>query len=328
MTVNSTTKLSLLLLLSLLFTSPSLAADDDELRSLLEFKKGIKIDPTNKLTTTWINKPTSDPNDAVCSSFYGVSCEKNDENSSGLVTGIVLDRLGLVGDLRFSTLNGLKGLQNLSLAGNSLTGRLVPTLGLMTTLQHLDLSDNLFYGPVPGKLNDLWDLRYLNLSRNKFVGGFPSGIERLQQLKVLDLSRNGLWGDVRDFFSGLRNVEHVDLSSNEFFGSVLVDAGNISGWANIVEYVNLSNNKLNGGFLSGDVFVLFRKLRVLDLGDNQLTGELPSFGDLPSLRVLRLGKNQLYGSIPEELLGSSVPLEELDLSHNGFSGENAASLCI
>ncbi|WOG81798.1 hypothetical protein DCAR_0100949 [Daucus carota subsp. sativus] len=309
--------LSLLLLFSLI--SASLAVDSDELRSLLEFKKGVKTDPLSKLATWNIQNPNSDPTDAVCSSFYGVSCEYN-SNSSGLVTGIALDRLNLGGDLRFSTLNGLKGLKNLSLAGNSLTGRLVPTLGLITSLQHLDLSDNSFYGPIPGKLNDLWDLRYLNLSRNKFVGGFPSGMERLQQLKVLDLSGNGLWGDVRGLFNGFRNVEHVDLSGNEFFGSVLVDAGNISGWANIVEYVDLSSNNISGGFLSGDVVLLFRKLRVLDLGDNQLTGELPSLGDLPSLRVLRLGNNQFYGSIPEELLGSAVPVEELDLSRNGFSG--------
>ncbi|XP_074337674.1 putative inactive receptor kinase At5g10020, partial [Apium graveolens] len=316
--VNSSFPLYLLLLLFSLI-STSLSTTSSELQSLLEFKKGVKTDPLNKLSTWTTQNPNSDPNDAVCSSFYGIICESN-SNSPGSVTGIVLDRLGLDGDLRFSTLSGLKSLKNLSLAGNSLTGRLVPTLGLITSLQHLDLSGNLFYGPIPGKLNDLWDLRYLNLSRNKFVGGFPSGIERLQQLKVLDLSENGLWGDVKEFFNGLRNVEHVDLSSNEFFGSVLVDAGNISGWANIVEYLDLSSNKLSGGFLSRDVVGLFRKLRVLDLGDNQLTGELPSFGDLPNLQVLRLGNNQLYGSIPGELLGSSVPVKELDLSRNEFSG--------
>lgn len=39
---------------------------------------------------------------------------------------------------------------------------------------------------------------------------------------------------------------------------------------------------------------------------------------LINLRVLRLGSNQLYGEIPVELLGSLIPLEELDLSDNGF----------
>lgn len=301
------------LLLFLLFVSPSFS-EEDELRSLLEFKKGIRNDPLGHVQSTW--NLLSDPNATVCPSFFGVLCD----DSSGYVTAIVLDGLGLTGELKFSTLNGLKSLKNLSLSGNSLSGRLVPTLGLMTTLQHLDLSGNQFYGPIPARINDLWGLHYLNLSSNKFTSGFPNGIQNLQQLKVLDLHSNGLWGDIGDLISELRNVEHVDLSFNMFFGSIPVDVVNISGLANTVQYVNLSHNKLSGGFLSAESVVLFRNMRVLDLGDNQLTGELPSFGSLPNLRVLRLGNNQLYGLIPEELLESLIPLEELDLSGNGFSG--------
>ncbi|WOG93654.1 hypothetical protein DCAR_0312940 [Daucus carota subsp. sativus] len=307
--------LSPLITLSLLiFTSQSLAADENELRSLLEFKKGVRLDPLGKMTNSW--KSNSDPNATVCVSFFGIYCEADDNS----VTAVVLDRLGLVGELKFSTLSGLKSLRNLSLSGNSLSGRLVPALGLMTSLQHLDLSHNSFYGPIPARIHELWDLRYLNLSTNDFVGGFPSGIDKLQQLKVLDLHSNGLWGDVSVLFSEFRNVEHVDLSFNQFFGSVLVDVVNISGLANTVQYVNLSHNNLSGGFFSADAVVLFRNLRVLDLGDNQLTGQLPSFGSLPNLHVLRLGNNQLYGSIPDELLENTIPVEELDLSHNGFSG--------
>ncbi|MBA0803406.1 hypothetical protein Gohar_013616, partial [Gossypium harknessii] len=44
------------------------------------------------------------------------------------------------------------------------------------------------------------------------------------------------------------------------------------------------------------------------------------FGSLPGLRVLRLGTNQLFGPVPVELLEGSGPLEELDLSRNGFTG--------
>jgi hypothetical protein len=56
------------------------------------------------------------------------------------------------------------------------------------------------------------------------------------------------------------------------------------------------------------------------LGNNEINGELPSFGSLTNLKVLRLGNNQLYGGIPEELLNGSIPIEELDLSGNGFTG--------
>lgn len=168
-------------------------------------------------------------------------------------------------------------------------------------------------------MNDLWGLNYLNLSVNKFDGWFPSGIQNLQQLKALDLRRNQLRGDIAVMLSELRNVESVDLSYNSFYGGISMSLENISSLANTVQYLNLSHNKLNGGFFKSESIGLFRNLKVLDLGDNQISGELPSLGSLPNLRVLRLGNNQLSGLIPEELLESSV-LEELDLSGNGFTG--------
>ena len=42
----------------------------------------------------------------------------------------------------------------------------------------------------------------------------------------------------------------------------------------------------------------------LDLGENQLTGEIPpELGDLEHLQTLRLNKNDLSGEIPAELGG-------------------------
>ncbi|KAF5944838.1 hypothetical protein HYC85_018915 [Camellia sinensis] len=292
---------------------PVSSSSSDEVRSLLEFKKGILEDPLGKVLNSW-NQSLTDPNSCP-SSFYGVDCDIN-----GNVTSISLDRLGLVGDLKFFTLGGLKMLKNLSLSGNSLTGRLVPSMGSMTTLEHLDLSGNQFYGPIPARINDLSGLNFLNLSSNNFTGGFPIGIRNLQQLKVFDLHSNGFFGDIQDLFSELRNVEFVDLSYNMFSGSLDMDLQNISSLSNTVQYLNLRHNGLGGGFFHPEVIQLFRNLQVLDLGDNQLSGELAPFWSLPNLRVLRLGSNRLFGSIPEELLESLIPLEELDLSENGFSG--------
>ncbi|XP_028102151.1 probable inactive receptor kinase At5g10020 [Camellia sinensis] len=304
--------LSLLLLFSLIiFVSSS----QDELRSLLEFKKGIRVDPLGKVLNSWNqSSAAADPNSCP-HSFYGVVCA-----DSGNVTAILLDGLGLAGDLKFFTLNGLKMLRNLSLSGNFFTGRLVPALGFMYTLQYLDLSGNLFYGPIPARMNDLWGLNYLNLSSNNFAGVFPSGIRNLQQLYVLDLHSNQLRGDIQDLFSELRNVEFVDLSYNMFYGSLSMDLYNISSLANTVQHLNLSHNDLGGGFFKDEAIQLFRNLEVLDLGHNHINGQLPSFGSLPNLQVLRLGNNRLFGLIPEELLEDLIRLKELDLSGNGFSG--------
>ncbi|PIN05722.1 Serine/threonine protein kinase [Handroanthus impetiginosus] len=302
-----------LFLLVLLLLHRHGSASQEEIRSLLEFKKGIKLDPSNRVSSTWV-LPS---NVSACpAGFYGVVCD----SATSSVVAIALDRLGLVGDLKFSTLIPLNFLQNLTLSGNSLTGRLVPTLGRMSSLQVIDLSGNQFYGPIPSRLNDLWALHYVNLSNNNFSGGFPAGIRNLQQLKVLDLHSNQLQGDVRDLIPELRNVEYLDLSRNNFSGSMELSVENVSSLANTVQYINFSRNDIGGGFWGADAMRLFRNLRVLDLGDNGIAGELRDFGQLPNLQVLKLGRNQLFGSVPGGLLHGDAPLVELDLSVNGFSG--------
>ncbi|KAL9313757.1 hypothetical protein ACSQ67_019209 [Phaseolus vulgaris] len=308
--------ISLLLLLLLFFTifSASSSASLPELRSLMEFKKGITQDPHN-LLDSWSPAAVAEAAAACPTTWQGVVCDEE----SGNVTGIVLDRLRLGGELKFHTLLDLRMLRNLSLSGNDFTGRLPPSLGSLSSLQHLDLSQNKFYGPIPARINDLWGLNYLNLSNNQFKGGFPSGLSNLQQLRVLDLHANALWAEIGDVLSTLRNVERVDLSLNQFFGGLSLTVENVSGLANTVHFLNLSHNNLNGHFFMNSTIGLFRNLQVLDLSNNSITGELPSFGSLPTLRVLRLPRNQLFGSVPEELLQTSVPLEELDLSVNGFT---------
>ncbi|KAA3473585.1 putative inactive receptor kinase [Gossypium australe] len=301
------------LLLLLLFSGVASASgfDPSELRSLLEFKKCIKSDPFDKVLSVWDPDSRPDP-----TSWTGVTRDPN----SGSIVSLNLDRLGLVGDLKFHTLTPLKNLQNLSLSGNAFTGRVAPALGSITSLQHLDLSNNQFIGTIPGRITDLYGLNYLNLSGNKFDGGLPAGFRNLQQLRVLDLHNNALRGDIGQLFTELRNVEHVDLSYNAFYGGLSVAVENVSSLANTARFVNLSHNQLNGGFFKEEAIGLFKNLQVLDLGDNLIAGSLPSFGSLPGLRVLRLGTNQLFGSVPVELLEGSVPLEELDLSRNGFTG--------
>jgi Leucine-rich repeat (LRR) protein len=161
----------------------------------------------------------------------------------------------------------------------------------------------------------------MNGFEGRFPVGSPVGFRNLQQLRVLDLSCNSFWGDISGVLSELINLERVDLSDNGFFGGFSeISVENVSGLANTVHFVNLSKNRLNSGFFKAEVIALFRNLEVLDLGDNVINGELPSFGSLTNLKVLRLGNNQLFGGIPEELINGSIPIEELDLSGNGFTG--------
>ncbi|KAK9949735.1 hypothetical protein M0R45_005251 [Rubus argutus] len=299
--------------LSLLVVS-AYSASESELRSLYEFKKGIQTDPLGKVLGTWTDSSILTQAQS-CPPWTGVLC-----NDGGNVVALALDGLGLGGELKFNTLTGLTALQNLTLANNNFSGRVPPVLGTMSSLQHLDLSGNSFYGPIPARINDLWGLNYLNLSRNLFKGGFSGRLSNLNQLKVFDVHCNKLWGDISDLLRQFHNVEYVDLSNNQFFGGISLSSDNLSSLSNTVRHLNFSHNNLTGGFFKADSIGLFRSLQVLDLGGNQITGKLPSFGSLPNLRVLRLANNQFVGEIPEELLESSIPIEELDLSGNGFTG--------
>ncbi|CAD5190844.1 unnamed protein product [Musa acuminata subsp. malaccensis] len=62
-------------------------------------------------------------------------------------------------------------------------------------------------------------------------------------------------------------------------------------------------------------------LRVLDLGDNNITALPSDFGELSgSLRSLNLSSNEIAGPLPTNI-GNFKRMESLDLSRNRFSGE-------
>ncbi|KAM0886274.1 hypothetical protein ACQ4PT_029812 [Festuca glaucescens] len=79
-----------------------------------------------------------------------------------------------------------------------------------------------------------------------------------------------------------------------------------------------------GGSIPADIGSGLRRLRLLSLSVNRLTGPLPdSLAGLPDLHTLDLGNNRLEGAIPSGLLLPSSPsLKVLILANNvGLSGQ-------
>ncbi|KAL9382897.1 hypothetical protein Peur_023220 [Populus x canadensis] len=352
-------KLLRLLLLSLFFLSAMGQLPSQDILALLEFKKGIKHDPTGYVLESW-NEESIDFNGCP-SSWNGIVC------NGGNVAGVVLDNLGLsanvdlsvfanltllvkvsmannsitgeipdnIGDFKslqfmdvsnnlFSSslppgIGKLGSLRNLSLAGNNLSGSLPDSISGLASIQSLDLSRNSFSGSLPTLLTRLNNLVYLNLSSNGFGKRIPKGFELNSNLQVLDLHGNMFDGHLDGMFFLLTNASHVDLS-----GNMLVSSSSqklLPGMSESIKVLNLSHNQLSGSLLNGSDLQLFASLKVLDLSYNQLTGELPGFDFAYELQVLKLSNNKFSGSIPNDLLkGDSLLLTELDLSANNLSG--------
>ena len=254
-------------------------------------------------------------------------------------------------------LGSLADLEGLYLWGNQLTGEISSQLGNLTNLTDLELSANQLTGAIPTELGSLANLKELWLSENQLTGEIPSQLGNLTNLTDLELSDNQLTGVVPQTLAGLTMLERFTLHNNPglcspvddafqtwlqgistVYGSscapadspedrsVLVQVHSATGGAN---WTN-SDNWLSEEHMIREWYGVTNddngRVNGLFLGNNQLTGEIPTeLGSLTNLERLRLSKNLLSGEIPAEL-GRLTNLTVLHLSGNQLTGCVPASL--
>ncbi|XP_070037566.1 phytosulfokine receptor 2 [Nicotiana tomentosiformis] len=178
----------------------------------------------------------------------------------------------------------------------------------------LNLSRKGLRGVISQSLEKLDQLKLLDLSHNHLEGGLPLDLSKLKQLEVLDLSHNVLIGPVLRAFTGLESIQSLNISSNSFTGNF----SEFGEFPNLVA-LNVSNNSFTGGFRF-ETCCFSKKIRVLDISLNHLTGDLGSLGNCSSsLQQLHVDFNNLGGHLPDSLY-SMTSLEQLSLSANNFSG--------
>ncbi|KAH9610056.1 hypothetical protein KSS87_009938 [Heliosperma pusillum] len=232
----------------------------------------------------------------------------------------------------------LKRLKSLILSTSMLQGKILPSLGNMTSLVDLELSGNYLRGQIPPELGNLRNLKLLMLYYNELTGTIPDELGNLTELTDLDMSVNRLTGSIPDSLCRLPNLRGLQLYNNSLMGQIPSSLG---------DSTSLSFFSVYDNFLTGEVPKNLGKssnMILLDLSENRLTGNLPPYtcsggnlvyflvlsnmftGNIPetyanckSLVRFRVSDNQLEGTVPQGIFG--LPhVFVIDIAFNKLTG--------
>ncbi|KAL5567836.1 hypothetical protein UlMin_024411 [Ulmus minor] len=254
-----------------------------------------------------------------------------------LLKNIVLDNNQLYGSVPES-IGQLSTLELLSLSSNSFRGVLTEAhFANLSRLNYLDLS----YNHLSLNFSSNWippfdQLVNLVLSSCNVGPTFPKWIQTLRNLTDLEIAEANISDSIPDGLWNLSSsLRYFNLSYNHFHGML----PNLSSHTHFV-FIDLSYNKLSGplpqfppntilfvsdnsfsGSISSLCATRLSKLLVLDLSNNNLSGELPNcWMQLDNLKFLNLASNHFSGKLPASLGNLSNTDLILDLENNSFSG--------
>lgn len=201
---------------------------------------------------------------------------------------------------------------------NHLHGKIYSCLSNMTALQYLDLSNNQFSDSLPTfPFHNLPSLDTLILSRSKFRGKFSFSIfANLSRLSHLDISYNPyleLETESRTWFPSIKLIE-LSLA-----GCNLRKVPRFLSTRNNLKTLDLSDNLLEGNIPS---WLMHNATLQLWVRGNNLSGPFPkTFGNISSrLTSLDISNNRFYGPLLEDIHLIFPELIYLSASDNGFNG--------
>ncbi|KAL6516425.1 hypothetical protein OROGR_019730 [Orobanche gracilis] len=184
-------------------------------------------------------------------------------------------------------------LGSLFLLDNQISGT-IPSLSSMTSLSDLNLANNSISGHISSFNANVYSVV---LSGNILNGSISSICEiRHGKLMFLDLSNNKLGGEVPNCWENVPNLGILNLAKNNFSSEI-------------------------PPFLGSFILRFFQRLQLIDVGGNELTGEIPTWiGEMHGMRNLNLGINKFHGRIPPEICNLTF-IQIIDLSINNLSGK-------
>lgn len=186
-----------------------------------------------------------------------------------------------------------------------------------TALKVIDLKNNELNSSLPDWIWNLSSLSDLDLSSCELSGRIPDELGKLAALQFIGLGNNKLNGAIPRSMSRLCNLVHIDLSRNILSGNLSEAARSMFPCMKKLQILNLADNKLTGQ-LSGWCEHM-ASLEVLDLSENSLSGVLPtSISRLSNLTYLDISFNKLIGELSELHFTNLSRLDALVLASNSF----------
>jgi len=195
-------------------------------------------------------------------------------------------------------------------------------------VSQLDLSESNLTGILPREIGWLSNLQKLMLEGNNISGPFPDNFfDKLRRLNWFDISFNDMTGTIPPELWTRPIIQYIYLNNNHFKGTIRcshddeneipvdtqdVDSSPQASPSMILRQIWLQENELTGTIPSW----LNLPLQQLLLSSNRLTGTVPQF-DSRDISYVDLSSNYLEGPIPLSLFRS----KSLYLNNNSFSGQ-------
>ncbi|KAL4322542.1 hypothetical protein AHAS_Ahas14G0220900 [Arachis hypogaea] len=205
----------------------------------------------------------------------------------------------------------LQELTDLYLSNNSI--KTIPSwLWNKTTLQSLDISNNLLIGKIPALICNLQSLGFLDLSSNNLIGRIPSCLGSFSRsLHILRLAGNKLIGNIPQNYAKENALQLIDFSSNKLCGQLPRSFVN----CRMLELLDVSHNHFNDSF----PFWLgsLPNLKLIFLRDNKFHGAIkcPFKCTFPQLRIIDLSQNDFSGELSSETIKNFKSMTLSNTSH-------------
>ncbi|CAA7020612.1 unnamed protein product [Microthlaspi erraticum] len=213
-----------------------------------------------------------------------------------------------------ASLGALSKLQRLNLSRNALSSSTPLSLGDLSALTDLDLSFNDLSGSVPSQLKELRDLQTLVIAGNRLSGSLPPDLfSSLSKLRIVDFRDSGLTGVLPFRLLSLPDLTMLDLSGNQF-SDELPNA--TDSFDSTVSFLNISGN-----MFYGNLTLLLKRFKVVDLSSNYFQGKVPDF--IPISASSSLSNNCLQGPVEQRKLSDcSLFYSEKGLTFDNYGQQN------